>query len=308
MTTTASPATPAAPRRILCAIDLSDSSPIVLAHASAIGRAFGAKVKALHVFADWMPPSDGSTYPHWILELPQARAAITEELRRLVAPFGIGVHTAEGDAATEVVRHADEWHADLVVMGTHGRSGYDRLALGSVAEKVLRKAPCPVLTLPPGSAHSINDVSLQHILVPTDLSACSNEALTTAVEIASHTHGSVTVLRVVESIDGDDDLATPGTFGDLRRKQVEVEAHALHESVGPLSNGGAHIAQTVTVGRPYQEILRLARERHIDLIVMGVQGRGQVELALLGSTTNQVVRRATCPVLTVRPRENERRG
>ena len=294
-------------RRILCAIDLSDFTPTVLAYAVALGRLFKADVSALHVFADWMPPADGSTYPHWMLELPQARAAIKEALDAVLAPFNqsghtIPLHTTEGDAAKEIVRRATEWNADLIIVGTHGRSGYDRLALGSVAEKVLRKAPCPVLTLPPGCAQSAVDVAFTQILVPTDLSSCSGQALTMGLQLAEQSGGAVTALRVVETIDGENDTDVAGAFGEVRRRQVAAEERALQETIATLATAGHRVSAVVTVGRPYQEILRLADDRHADLIVMGVQGRGQVDLALLGSTTNQVVRLATCPVLTVRPK------
>jgi universal stress protein A len=165
-------------RRILCPVDFSEFSTSVLAYAAAFAKLFGSEITVLHVFAAAVPPASSATYPAWLLQVPDARKSIADELHLLLAPLssaGITVRTqiAEGNAAAEIARHAAEHDVDLVVMGTHGRSGFDRLTLGSVAEKVLRKAPCPVLTIPPGAARTVTDVSVRRILCPTDSSACS---------------------------------------------------------------------------------------------------------------------------------------
>jgi nucleotide-binding universal stress UspA family protein len=145
----------AKPTRILCPIDLSDFSQPALAYAVALGHTYGAAVTVLHVLATWLPPATQTTYPGWMMQVPEARDSIMNDLHALVKPFaasGVALHvrTAEGDAASEIVRYARELDTDLIVMRTHGRSGFDRFTLGSVSEKVLRKAPCLVLTLPAG--------------------------------------------------------------------------------------------------------------------------------------------------------------
>src|SRR5690349_10730599 len=128
-------------RRILCPVDFSDFSASVLAYAAAFAKLFGSEVTVLHVFATAVPPAGSETYPAWLLQVPEARKSIAAELHLLLAPLssaGVTVrsHIAEGNTAAEVVRHAAEHDVDLIVMGTHGRSGFDRLTLGSVAEKV----------------------------------------------------------------------------------------------------------------------------------------------------------------------------
>jgi nucleotide-binding universal stress UspA family protein len=297
------------PRRILCPVDLSDFSPLVLAHAVALARWYGAEVIALHVFAAWIPPADESTYPGWMLQVRDARESIERELQELVTPFlaaGVDVplHRAEGDAAREIVRHAAEVHADLIVMGTHGRSGFDRLTLGSVAEKVLRKARCPVLTLPPGAPRTTEGVAFGQILCPVDLSRSSEPALDLAVSLAAKAHGSVTALHVVEALDGDQELHGYKDVAEVRRHQCATAEQELRE-ITTTRAADVDVANVVVVGRPHREILRIASERGADLIVMGVRGRGPVDLTLFGSTTNQVVRRATCAVITVRRRDEE---
>lgn len=293
------------PKKILCAIDLSDFAAPILAHAVALARYFGAEVAAVHVLARWAPPASLATYPGGMMQIPEAREVITKELRTLVEPFTadgnrIQLHTSEGDAAKAIVRYADEWAADLLVIGTHGRSGFDRFTLGSVAEKVLRKASGPVLTLPPGVARTVGEVAYRNILCPTDFSHCSESALDLAVALGLKADAAITALHVIEALDGEQELNGPPYIAELRRRQCETERESLRELTSARTAAGSRIAELVVLGRPHLEIVRVATERRADLIVMGVRGRGSVDLALFGSTTNQVVRRATCPVITVR--------
>jgi len=291
-------------RRILCPVDFSEFSASVLAYAAAFAKLFGSEITVLHVFATAVPPANSETYPAWLLQVPEARKSMADELHLLLAPFsstGVTVRTqiTEGNPAAEIVRHAAGHDIDLVVMGTHGRSGFDRLTLGSVAEKVLRKAPCPVLTIPPGAARTATDVSVRRILCPTDSSACSEQAVDFALYLADRAGAVVTALHVIETIDARPELS--GAMAELQKRRCDTERRYL-EDMHAARAGANRLTNAVTLGRPYLEILRMAEERAIDLIVMGVRGRGAVDMALFGSTTNHVVRRATCPVVTVRAR------
>ncbi|MDP3720272.1 MAG: universal stress protein [Acidobacteriota bacterium] len=284
-------------RRILCPVDLSEFSASVLAYATAFAKLFGSELTVLHVAATAGPPAGSPT----LLPVPDARKSIADELHLLLAPLssaGVTLRTqvAEGNATAQIVRHAAEHEVDLVVLGTHGRSGFDRLTLGSVAEKVLRKTPCPVLTIPPGMARTARDVSVRQILCPTDFSTCSAHAMDFALSLAARADAAVTALHVVETIDTRPELSR--TMTELQQRRCDTELRFLEESNAARA-GGTRITNAVTLGRPYLEILRMAEERAIDLIVMGVRGRGPVDLALFGSTTNHVVRRAACPVVTV---------
>jgi len=284
---------PIALRRILCAVDLSEFSVPALAHGAAWAEWFGAEVTALYVFDSMAPPA--------------ARAAIEKELQLMIAAFTsrgprVALRTAEGDPARQIVRQADELDADLIVLGTHGRSGYDRITLGSVAEKVLRKAPCPVMTLPPTAPRSPETVLARRILCPVDFSSCSELALAFAVSVAPNAGGTITALHVVEAMDGEDDTNRPEYIAELRRRQCETAGHSVQELTASFGVGSKELQHLVGLGRPHREILRHAAEQHADLIVMGVRGRGAIDLTLFGSTTNHVVRRATCPVVAVRSR------
>jgi nucleotide-binding universal stress UspA family protein len=240
-------------------------------------------------------------------QVQQVRDATTLQLRTQLEPFtgparSLELRTAEGAAAAEIVRHAREWDADLLVMGTHGRSGFDRFALGSVTEKVLRKAVCPVLTLPPGAQHGNAPASYRHVLCPVDFCEGSAASLELGVALAAREGAVVTVLHVVETL-GTEEGTADVNLSTLRRLQCENARGDLEKMVAIHAKGAAvPIEQFVSAGRPHREILRWAAEQHADLIVMSTQGRGPIDLTLFGSTTNQVVRRATCPVVTVRMR------
>lgn len=294
-------------KTILCPIDLSDFSRPALAHAAALSRWYRAEVKVLHVFAAVMPPATLGAYPGWMLEVPESRDSIASELQSMLEPFTsagvpLDLHIAEGSAATEIVRHASELPADLLVMGTHGRGGFDRFALGSVTEKVLRKAPCPVLTLPPGAAPLTDTVEYRTIVCPTDFSSSSDAGVQWALSVGRMADAAVTVLHVIET--ETDDEGTPRAQSSAAL--ADAAACELRSLVTRYIQPANRVTELVAYGKPYREILRTANDCKADLIVIGVRGRGPVDLTLFGSTTNQVVRRATCPVMTVRSTTEER--
>jgi nucleotide-binding universal stress UspA family protein len=141
-------------RTVLYATDFSETSKLAFPLACALAQDYGARLIAVHVA---QPPvviytPTGDMLPHCL----DFRLAAQDLLRQLVAPEKVRVEycVTEGDAGKEILRLARENHADLVVMGTHGRTGLDRLIVGSVAEEVLRKAACPVLTVKAPAAKS----------------------------------------------------------------------------------------------------------------------------------------------------------
>ncbi len=264
----------------------------------------------MHVFSASMPPGDLSTYPGWMLQIPEARRQIEGDLRELLAPartYGVNVPLVarEGNPVAEILKQAESMAADLIVLSTHGRSGFDRLALGSVTEKVLRKASCPVLVVPaPEQAPSAAlqpPAAWARIVCAVDFSECATRATEFAVSLAKQSGATVVLAHVIE---GRQDAHAPegSPLAALRRTQRDsarddLRAAAAHaEALTP----GVAIEQAITFGVPHAELLRLAAEQRAELIVMGVRGRGAIDMTIFGSTTNQVVRRAPCAVLTVR--------
>ena len=138
-------------RRILCPIDFSECSGAALAEAVSSAKVFGAELTVLHVYQDpvYPPPMEGFVGLSADV-LMRVRADLEERLRALARPLrdeGAVVHTAmvDGAAYRAIIDYAKEWNADLIVMGTHGRTGFAHALTGSVTERVVRLAHCPVL-------------------------------------------------------------------------------------------------------------------------------------------------------------------
>jgi nucleotide-binding universal stress UspA family protein len=300
-------------QRILCPVDFSDCSRRALDHAVALASWYDATVTLFHVCA----PVPISAYATVAPMMPSSLVAgdnqneVREGLRTFAAVAGtsarIELETGEGDAAKEIVAKAAAAQTNLIVLGTHGRSGFDRLILGSVTEKVLRRAGCPVLTVPPrvADAASMPAVTFKRILCAIDFSECSMRALEHAMSLAQEANALLTVLHVIEpvlnvSVDDENALAGIKTVKEYIAA-AEAEGRELLKRVVPDQvRAYCHVETVQTMGTPYREILRHATEQAADLIVLGVHGRGVVDLMFFGSTTQHVVRQATCPVLTLR--------
>jgi nucleotide-binding universal stress UspA family protein len=224
-------------------------------------------------------------------------------------PAGVPIEfeIAEGHPAGAIVARAGELSADLLVLGTHGRSGFERWVLGSVTEKVLRKALCPVLTVPTRASDVAGQrVVFRRIVCAVDFSECSMHALDYAISLAEEAHASLTVVHVIE-LPPDIPREVHETVMLGPRSQREYLALAEEAGQARLTDAVPHrVRASLTVdtvlgaGKPYREILRVAAEHSADLIVVGVHGRGAFDRMLFGSTTQHLVRQASCLVLTIR--------
>jgi nucleotide-binding universal stress UspA family protein len=296
--------------RILCPLDFSRFSHHALEQAVALARETGAEILALR--AEAVAPvtsvvSVGSPIP---IEPARFTADERRSIERELTAFtgdvdaaGLRVATriVERDPVSAIVDTAETWPADLIVMGTHGRSGFERLLLGSVAERVLRKAPCPVLTVPRKLTSAKQLLTFGRILCAVDFSPASRRALEYAVSLAAADGPGVHVLHVVELfVEGATrDTAILDT-PDFRAGVLRVARERLHDAIPDPLRNACPITESVTMGKTWKEILRVAHEEQADLIALGVEGRSAADLFLFGSNTQHVVRQAECPVLTVR--------
>ncbi len=294
-------------KRILCPFDFSDSSTRALAHAAALARWFDAQLTVLHVVPTFDPMQvQGELGVPIQFVNPMTREEIVGRMRPCLERAGVSPEAdliAEaGHVPTTIVDQALTRGADLVVIGTHGRRGFKRLLLGSVTEKVLHEAPCPVLTVSPQTEAATSDVvTFKRILCPVDFSPSALLALGFALDLARQALGLVTLLHVVEWLPEDEPRASAHyNVPEFRGYMVDDARQRLRSLVAEESRAWCEIDDVIVSGRAHREILREAEARSADLIVMGSQGRGGVGLALFGSTTQQVVRSAPCPVLTVR--------
>ena len=303
-------------KHILCPIDFSEFSHHALDCAVAMARWYDARVTLLHVFANWpivnaIPPLGPATVDAFSLR-PDDRQALERELMEAA-----GVHAGDvaitvllreaPDIHREILAQADSRDADLVVMGSHGRSGFDRLLLGSMTEKVLRKAKCPVMVVPRRVGDTrARQVHFQRILCPVDFSESSLGAVAQALSLAEEADAHLTLLNVIEL---PPELLEPpmATGFNLAQVRAHTEAERQRRLEGLVPDAVRSFCGVETVvheGRAAREILRQAAERTSDLIVMGVRGRGALDLMVFGSTTRAVIQDATCAVLTVPGRKH----
>lgn len=277
-------------KHILVATDLSPGSLWSLPYVTAIGRQYGSTIYMGHViplltYAAARPQS----YDAIERETRENAGKKIEQFAAEVKEQGVPVKTllAEGDIGCVLAEWIAEHHIDLVAVGTTGRSGIRKLALGSVAEEIIRDADCPVLTVGPESAHEPPAV-IGSILYATDFSQDSSYALPYALSLADRHVARLIVLNVAQ-------------------QQCDREAsRALRQRLSDLiPNGtGRSSAPEVLIGEgnAAEKVLEIAREHAVDLLVIGVRGAGALPrlASHFGSTAHDIVVSASCPVLTVR--------
>ncbi len=281
---------------VLFATDFSQSSKAALPYAIALARQYGARVFMAHAIAP---------EPH--LSVPLDSLPANADPARLDA----GRHLADLARAVsicnisheELLERGDVWnvildivkkHAiDLIVAGTRGRRGVRRLAMGSNAEKIYRQADCPVLTIGPHVLpFETEDWRLKHILFPTDGSGASLVALPYALSLAEENQATLIVLQLMP-------LIPP----EYREADEASARETLRGLVPPEADAWCNTELLVRFEFPAEGILRLAAERAVDLIVMGVKKSSSekaISTHLPWAIASQVVAEAKCPVLTVR--------
>jgi nucleotide-binding universal stress UspA family protein len=281
--------------RILCPTDFSELSRSALAQAVAIARWQDAEITLLYVAPPIIVSAEAYVLP------PALSAEARERLRGELRAFAesardedvrIGIELQEGTPSAVILEGAQGF--DLVVMGTQGRHGLDGWLLGSVTETVLRHAPCPVLTIAPRSRPA-SPAHFDTILCPVDFSPRSEHTAQEAGRLAAETGAHLVLLHVVER-PGAAMAASPFGGEDTREDVEENARRRLRRLRQP--GAGDSVEEMVLWGHPDREIVRLARDWPIGLIVMGAQG-GALDSPVFGSTAHKVVRAAPCPVLVV---------
>jgi nucleotide-binding universal stress UspA family protein len=292
---------------VLCAIDFSDESRHALDHAVVLAKWYNAALTGVFAYQPLLSavPDGGFTYPS-VLPLEEVdRKALEARLESFLdaanpADLQRNVRVVVNSPAEGILEAAKATGTDLIVMGTHGAGGFQHLILGSNAERVLRRAACPVLTVPP-RARKTSTLPFKRILCPVDFGDASKAALELAASIASEGDADLTLLHVLEpGVDADPLPSRSFTTPEYHLARHEQACAQLKALLDDDMREWCRPTTRIVRGKTYREILGVATEDAADLIVMGVHGRNPVDLALFGSTTNQVVRAATCPVLTLR--------
>lgn len=291
--------------RIVVAVDFSDCSRRAVDYALAVAHWYNGTVTALHVVPPLLlaPYMESAAYPIPIERRPEALDATRLQLSLFVeqesGDFSVKSIVAEGSTVNAILEFAKASQADLLVIGTHGRSGFQRFMLGSVTESVMRHAPCPVLTVPPLMPDAVpaRPKVFGRVVCAVDFSPCSLKALDYAASLAEQADANLTVLHVVEPIADYVAITVGGIDNELMKTAADRHLHAL---VAERLKNAAHVKPLLHTGKSAAEILDVAEKDAADLIVLGVTGRSAADIVWFGSTANHVVRRATCPVLTLR--------
>lgn len=264
----------------------------------------GAMVTVCHVVdvKNAVPvfPESGVAVIPWLENARIEGAGALEAARSRVLAAGVACETiqVDGPVASALIASANERGADLIVLGSHGRSGLSHLLLGSVAETVLQKSTVPVAIV--RTENSANAAGkFRHILVAHDGSAHSESAFSTALDLASIDDASVSVCYVVDlgniaQIAGTAYFAAGTVVDALGREGRNVLEHC--------TNVAPNVKTHLLTGVPAEEILECARRIHADAIVMGSHGRSGIARAMLGSVAESVMRRALTPVIVVTDR------
>ena len=292
--------------RVLVATDFSACARRAFEYGIYVARIWSAHMDLLHV--EEMQPGlelDASV-PDPLRESRRMESErLLGDLAARVKRDGpsVGVCLRQGIPSEQIAQAALEQRADLVVVGTHGRTGLDHILLGSTAERVIKQTPCPVLTV---RAARIQEEEkdederprIQHILAPVDFSSPSLDALEFATQVADRFGARLTLLHVLEPVYHDLELGL-GRIEDEPRKRAHGEAQ-LDELARAVKRCGVAAGSLILGGIPSESILVHARGQGCDLIVMGTHGRRGLTRFWCGSVAEAVLRQAPCPVLTVR--------
>jgi len=282
-------------KSILYLTDFSEPSEEALPFALAIARNYGATVHALHILSPVIPESCPGAI--------KADDDLAEMEMQKVESQLVGV-----DHDSRVVLGMEVWpaidqeiakhHVDLIVLGTHGRTGAQKLLMGSVAEEIFRRSSVPVLTIGPDVRTSTHSPRFHRVLFATNFTPHSVSAASYAVSLAHENQARLVLLHVMRKREA-------GNAAEENRFEMSVaEAiHQLYEIVPKSAEQGLSPEVAVEVGEPADSIIEAARKRGADLIVMGVRdaaGHLGVATHLDRAVAHRVVAHAPCPVLTVR--------
>jgi nucleotide-binding universal stress UspA family protein len=279
------------PKVVLCPTDFSDPATFALQYAKVMAGGFQARLVVLYAEAFEPPPYFTSDQQMDLLRslARSRRAAETHLLRYVSAILGAGFPVesliVEGLPVPAILKAAQDRNADWIVMGTHGRSGWSRVRLGSVTERVLEETDRPVLTVRvKRESAEPTPVSLRQVLCPVNYTAVALQALHQAVAIVQSFSANLLVIHVLES---------------LGEESEESEMDRLCSWIPEDVRSRCQLKEMIRLGNVAEQILELAASTNCDMIVLGAQHKRFFDTTVIGSTTTRVTRHAPCPVLTV---------
>jgi nucleotide-binding universal stress UspA family protein len=264
--------------QILAATDFSDSATCALVHARKFAKRFGSRLSLLHADGLLVHAKEGS---------PQFKAiesAVQEYRSQHLGDFPEATTLLSAEPAADAILNAvRNLNADLIVMGTRGRTGVARVLLGSTAEKVIRHTTRPVLTTKPCDLHQVDRSPVARILCPVNYTNVGRSAFDYAVSVAEHFKAELLVLYIIERASTD---------------SLGTEIDRLTEWAGDVPKS-VLLRLLIERGEAAQMVLSYGEQKEIDLLIIGGQRRQSRNVTVLGSTTEALTRSAPWPVLMV---------
>src|SRR6056297_607661 len=296
-------------RNILCATDFSEFTRVIAAYGIAMASRFDAALSICHVID--LPTI--SAYGEAVFDPLEYQQRFMDTARREITSLFSDADVEYqplvtlGNTTDEISRLAHEHGVDLVIAATHGRSGLKRFFLGSVAERLMRILPCPLLVLR-GSEGFTEDAAPQRfpfkkILVGCDFSEDAALALDYSLNMAQEFESELHLVHVVEPSGYKDLFKLPHDAGEKFKEDLyNMIKEKLNSLVPEDALNWIKLQTVLLVGKPYAELIRYAEINDIDMVSLGIRGHGMVEELLVGSTTDRVIRQSPCPVLSVCPK------
>lgn len=289
-------------KNILFPTDFSDCANQALKYAIGLARYKKATLHFLHAMVLYNP---AEYFDNVVAIYDQLKQASTQEMANLVSTNQISDLTVEQvqvpalSASSMIIDYAQQYDIDLIVMGTHGRSGLKHLLMGSIAEQVVRLSSCPVLTA--RQTDTVNSAAFERILIPIDFSEHSRQALAYGVELAWHYGAEIQLVHVVETpiypaFYGHDQLVAPATLPHVRAGAEEELTKWLNEAAKADTKGSVHVIE----GKAADAITKFAQENSTNLIVLSTHGLTGLAHVMIGSVTERVMQAAPCPIWTVK--------
>jgi nucleotide-binding universal stress UspA family protein len=294
-------------RKIAVTTDFSEEARRSFAPAGALARKFGSTLFVVNV----APPPVVSPWPDMVTYSFHENlfGIIDDRLREAVESEeslkGLAVErrVLAGNTVEALQGFLEDEEIDLLVIASHGLAGVKRFILGSVADRLIRQALCPVLVYRALEAAGPESPVFppRRILVPHDLSSAGRTAMLMGRDWARAFGSAAQLLLVIEATTMLYSFASE-TMGEVRgyEERVRAEGHRRLENIVQQDWRGVETSAVTVIGRPADEILRAAASFHADLIVMGTHGRSGLEHFFLGSVAEKTIRQARCPILVVR--------
>lgn len=294
-------------RNILFATDYSSVSELAVPYLKALARRYGATVYLAHVY----PPEGTYEIPMTISPgTPHNRDAAEEGMNAFLqsndfSSISHSVCLRAGDVWLELSDIIAKNDIDLIVLGSHGRKGLKGLLLGSVAEEVIRRASCPVMTVAPHVSSTASEGEFRHILYATDFSPACHRALQYALGLAQESNAQLTLLHTIEEEPVEINEEWPDADLAPARQLLRSKCSNARERLSELLPSGSDLwcvpELLVQVGPAAETILQLAEARHADLVVMGARSSRMPHASAHAPwhTVHRVISNSPCPVLTV---------